>query len=145
MRIVPITPIMLGTFLLRSTPSVMNLLPLATINSRDQWIGRYINPQEKQMWQTHLNLPALAGAGVRAMVARRAASPRGTPISLLRPTATGRLRARRAGGHWRLTTTGRTAAAEQGSGRVSCPPFPTATDPTWGPTHDHTWRCHRSS
>ena len=79
---------------------------------------------------THLNLPALAGAGVRAMVARRAASPRGRPISLLRPTATGRLRARRAGGYWRcLTTTGRTAAAEQGSGRVSCPPFPTATDP----------------
>ena len=42
-----------------------------------------------------MNLPALAGAGVRAMVARRAASPRGcTPISVLRPTATGRLRAR---------------------------------------------------
>ena len=37
--------------------------------------------------------------------------------------------ARRAGGGWRLTTTGRTAAAEQGSGRVSCPPFATATDP----------------
>ena len=49
---------------------------------------------------THLNLPARAGAGVRAMAARRAASvPEGkAPISLVRPTATGRLRALRAGG-----------------------------------------------
>ena len=31
MRIVPITPIMLGIFLLRSTPSVKHLLPLASM------------------------------------------------------------------------------------------------------------------
>ena len=69
---------------------------------------------------THLNLPARAGAGVRAMAARRAASvPEGkAPISLVRPTATGRLRAPRLEAV--LATTGRTAAAEQGSPPLSC-------------------------
>ena len=96
---------------------------------------------------THLNLPARAGAGVRAMAARRAASVPGgkAPISLVRPTTPPREDCAHSRLEAVLATTGRTAAAEQGSGRVSCPPFPTATDPTWGPTHDHTWRCHRSS
>ena len=70
---------------------------------------------------THLNLPARAGAGVRAMAARRAASvPEGkAAISLVRPTTPPREDCAHSGLEAVLATTGRTAAAEQGS-----PPCP---------------------
>ena len=71
---------------------------------------------------THLNLPARAGAGVRAMAARRAASvPEGkAAISLVRPTTPPREDCAHSRLEAVLATTGRTAAAEQGSPPLSC-------------------------
>ena len=72
---------------------------------------------------THLNLPARAGAGVRAMAARRAANtmPEGkAAISLVRPTTPPREDCAHSRLEAVLATTGRTAAAEQGSPPLSC-------------------------
>ena len=93
---------------------------------------------------THLNLPARAGAGVRAMAARRAASvPEGkAAISLVRPTTPPREDCAHSGLEAVLATTGRTAAAEQGSPPVSSEP----QIPSGGRAiHDHTWSCLQST
>ena len=93
---------------------------------------------------THLNLPARAGAGVRAMAARRAASvPEGkAAISLVRPTTPPREDCAHHG--WRRCWLPRGAPLQQSRGHPRCPVW--FTDPIWGRAiHDHTWSCLQST